>query len=110
VKDAVRAGTTKTVRLTVFEEEALVTVKVTKKDAAVVKVCMGFWVVLVEPSPKFHCQAVGDPAEVSVNCTAWPATGEPGANVKDAESAGTTVTVRLVLCEPELLVAVKVTV
>jgi hypothetical protein len=34
--------------------------------------------VLVVPSPKFHCQEVGDPVEVSVNCTAWPAVGDAG--------------------------------
>jgi len=48
--------------------------------------------------------------DVSVNCTACPATGEVGLKVKDAERAGTTVTVRVTLCEPELLVAVRVTV
>jgi hypothetical protein len=75
-------------------------------------VWLGLWAVLVEPSPKFHCQEVGDPVELSVNCTAWPATGEPGANVKDAVSVGEgiTVSVRLALLVPEGLVAFKVTV
>jgi hypothetical protein len=33
---------------------------------------------------KFHCQEVGLPVEVSVNCTADPAVGEAGLWVKDA--------------------------
>jgi len=56
-------------------------------------VWVGFWAVEVAPSPKFHCQEVGDPEEVSVNCTAWPATGEAGLYVKEAASTGTTMTV-----------------
>jgi len=47
--------------------------------------------------------------EVSVNWTAWPAAGEVGLKVKDAVRTGATVTVRLTLWEPELLVAVRVT-
>jgi hypothetical protein len=66
--------------------------------------------VLVVPSPKLHDQAVGLPADVSVNCTVWPAVGEAGLKVKEAVSAVATVTVRLTLLEPELLVTVKVTV
>jgi hypothetical protein len=66
--------------------------------------------VLVEPSPKAQLQVVGLPVDVSVNCTAVPAAGEAGLKVKDAESAATTVTVRLVPFEPEPLVTVKVTV
>jgi len=73
-------------------------------------VWLGFWAVLVAPSPKLHCQEVGEPVDVSVNWTACPATGEAGLYVKDAVRAGTTVTVRVTLCEPELLVAVRVTV
>ena len=65
---------------------------------------------LVAPSPKFHCQEAGDPVEVSVNCTACPAAGELGVKVKEAVRSGITVTARLALCEPELLVAVRVTV
>jgi hypothetical protein len=88
----------------------LVAVRVTVKEAADIKAWLGFRTVLVEPSPKFHCQEVGDPVEVSVNCTACPAAGELGMKVKEAVSAGTTMTVRLVLWEPELLEAVSVTV
>jgi hypothetical protein len=71
-------------------------------------VWLGFWAVLVAPSPKFHAQEVGDPKEVSVNCTAWPTTGEDGLYVKEA--AGATVTVRLTFLEPEALLTVRVTV
>jgi len=70
VKDAVRAGTTVIVRLTLWEPELMAAVRVTVKDAAVAKVWLGFWAVLVAPSPKFHCQDVGKPVDVSVNCTA----------------------------------------
>ena len=73
------------------------------------KVWLGFWTVLVAPSPKFHCQEAGDPVEVSVNCTACPATGELGVNVKEAVRVGTTVTVRLIFFEPVTLVALRVT-
>jgi hypothetical protein len=50
-------------------------------------VWLGFWAVLVVPSPKFHDQEVGLPADVSVNCTDWPAAGEVGLKVKEATSA-----------------------
>ena len=65
---------------------------------------------LVEPSLKSHCQEVGPPVDVSVNCTDRPVAGEAGLKVKEAVSAVATVTVRLTLFEPEPLVAVKVTV
>ena len=65
---------------------------------------------LVEPSPKSQLQDVGVPVDESVNWTDWPAAGEAGLKVKEAESAATTVTVRLVLLEPEPLVTVNVTV
>jgi hypothetical protein len=73
---------------------------------------LGFWAVLVDPSPKFHCHEVGGPEEVSVNCTACPAVGEAGLNVKDAESVdeGSTVSVWLAVFVPELVLAFKVTV
>jgi hypothetical protein len=77
----------------------------------VANVWLGLCAVLVAPSPKFHCQEVGLPVEVSVNCTACPVTGEAGLYVKDAVSAdaGNTATVRLTFLEPELLLTVKVT-
>jgi hypothetical protein len=70
VKDGERAETTVTVWFTLWEPELLVAVRVTVKDAAVANVWLGFWTVLVDPSPKLHCQEVGEPVEVSVNCTA----------------------------------------
>jgi hypothetical protein len=45
----------------------LAAVRVTVKEAAATKEWLGFLVVEVVPSPKFHCQEVGDPVEVSVN-------------------------------------------
>jgi hypothetical protein len=65
--------------------------------------------VLVPPSPKFHCQEVGVPTDVSVNCTACPAAGEAGLKVNEAARAGTTVIIRLTLKEPELSATVRVT-
>ena len=59
------------------------------------------------PSPKFHCQEVGLPVDVFVNCTAWPAAGEAGLKLKEAARAVATVTVRVAVLEPELFVAVK---
>jgi hypothetical protein len=88
VKDAVSvaAGRILTVWLVLLEPVLPLTVKVTVKDETVVYVWLGFREVEVDPSPKLHCQEVGDPVDVSVNCTAWPATGEAGAYVKEALS------------------------
>jgi hypothetical protein len=61
-----------------FDPEALVTVRVTVLAPAIVYEWLGFWYVLVTPSPKFHSQKEGVPAEVSVNCTACPTAGEAG--------------------------------
>jgi hypothetical protein len=66
--------------------------------------------VLVVPSPKFHCQAVGVPIDASVNCTDWPGVGEEGEYLKDAARAAATVTFLVVLVEPELFVMVRATV
>jgi hypothetical protein len=64
--------------------------------------------VLVVPSPKFHCQEVGEFVDVSVNWTACPAVGVAGLYVNDAAPAeGMTVTVRLLVLAPALLVAVR---
>jgi hypothetical protein len=76
-----------TVRLALSEAEPLLAVRVTAYGPVAEKEWLGFWDVLVEPAPKFHCQAVGLPVDVSVNCTACPATGEAGLNVKDATSS-----------------------
>jgi len=74
-------------------------------------VWLGFWVVLAPPSPKLHCQEVGTPVEVSVNCTTCPSAGDEGVKVKDAVSTevGNILMVLLTLLEPEPL-TVKVTV
>jgi len=73
---------------------------------------LGFWAVLVVPSPKFHSQEVGDPVEVSVNCTACPAVGAAGEKVNedDRTDMDATVSDRLPCFEPELLLVVSVTV
>ena len=67
---------------------------------------------LVPPSPKLHCQEVGLPVDVSVNCTIWPVVGEAGLKVKDAVRDDTDVTeiAWLPLMEPELFDEIKVTV
>jgi hypothetical protein len=64
----------------------------------------------VVPSPKFQLQEVGVPADVSVNWTDCPTSGEAGLNVNDAVSATATVTVRVAVLDPVPFVAVKVTV
>jgi hypothetical protein len=98
------------VRLVLLDVEPLMTVRATTYDPAEAKAWTGCWATLVAPSPKFHCQIDGVPIEVSVNCTDWPAAGDAGLQVKEAARAARTVTVRLVLLEPEALVAVRVTV
>jgi hypothetical protein len=77
-----------------------------------VNVWLGFWVVEDSPSPKFHCHEVGFPVDVSVNMIARPGAGKAGLYVKDATSAvaATTVTVCIVLSDPEAAVAVSDTV
>jgi hypothetical protein len=47
---------------------------------------------------------------VSVNCTDCPAAGDVGLYVNEAARAVATITVLLVLLDPEALVAVRVTV
>jgi hypothetical protein len=69
LKEAVRAVKTEKLRLVLFEPEVLDTVSVTVFDPAVAYVWLGFCDVEVVPSPKFHCHEVGDPVEVSENCT-----------------------------------------
>jgi hypothetical protein len=101
---------TATVLVALEEEVAFDAVRVTEYEPAVAKAWLGFRAVLVEPSPKFQLHDVGLPAEVSVNWTDWLTAGEPGLYVKAADRAAATVTVRLALFEPELLVAVRVTV
>jgi hypothetical protein len=73
-------------------------------------VWFGFSVALVVPSPKCHCQEVGEFVDVSVNCTAFPTAGGIGLYLNDATPAeGITVIVRLRTLEPALLAAVRLT-
>jgi hypothetical protein len=81
VKDAAGptgADATVTVLVAFMDPEPLVTVRVTVCEPDVAKAWLGFWAALVVPSPKLHFQEVGVPADVSVNCTACPITGEAG--------------------------------
>ena len=74
---------------------------------------MGFFDVLVPPSPKVQAHAVGVLVEASVKVTVWPTTGVAGAKLKAAEgatTAGLTVTVWLAVLDPPELVAVRLTV
>ena len=67
VKEEVSSGETVRFRVAVLDPELLKTVSVTVLLPGLVYVWVGFWEVLPDPSPKFHCQEVGDPEEVSVN-------------------------------------------
>jgi hypothetical protein len=101
---------TVTVFIALEDEVGLDAVRVTEYEPAATNACAGFWLALVDPSPKFQLHDVGLPVDASVNWMDWLTAGEPGLYVKDAASAITTVTVLLTLFEPELLVTVKVTV
>jgi hypothetical protein len=72
---------------------------------------LGFWAALVVPSPKSQPQDVGVPVEVSVNWTAWLATGEAGLKVKEAVRvmAGATVTEWVTEFWPDAFMTVSVT-
>ena len=74
------------------------------------KTCVGFFAVLVAPSPKSHCQEVGSPGVVSANITDCPTAGEVGLNTKDAvDGAGMIAIVLIVLFETDPFTAVNVT-
>jgi hypothetical protein len=68
--------------------------------------------VLEKPSPKSHCQEVGEPVDVSVNCTAWLTAGNIGMYVKDAVRVDEelTLTIWLPVFDPDVLLTSKVTV
>ena len=66
---------------------SLLDVSVTVYVPAAAKVCDGFCAVEVAPSPKFHDQLLGEPLEVSVNCTANGALPDSGDAVNDALGA-----------------------
>ena len=57
-------------KLLLLEPAEFVTVNVTAKDPALLKVLLGFCEVLEVPSPKFQDQLVGEPVEESVKLTA----------------------------------------
>jgi hypothetical protein len=97
------------VLVVLLEPEFPKTVKVTVFVPSVEKVWVGFWRLLLPPSPKFQDQLVGLPDDVSVNCTNCPTTGEEGVKLKDAASEAATVRVALDVLEPVLLATVSVT-
>jgi len=75
-----------------------------------VKAWLGFFAVLVPPSPKFHLQKVGSPEVVSANCTICPGAGAEGLKTKVAgEFEGKTVRVLVAFFELVLLAAIRVT-
>jgi hypothetical protein len=73
-----------TTLLAVFVPEAFPAVRVTVNVPAAAYVWVGFWSVLVPPSPKFQDHVAGDPVDASVNCTDTFAAGDAGEKVKDA--------------------------
>jgi len=83
-------------RVTVFDPALLVAVRLTEYVPAAVYVWFGFCTVAVAPSPKFHAHAVGDPVEVSLNCTAKGADPVVGDAVNAATGATAVETVRYV--------------
>ncbi len=74
--------------------------------------CVGFCPLPVEPSPKFQNHDVGDPVEVSVNCTGWFGVGEDGVQPKFATgdvTAAETVIDFVAVLDPAAFVAVSET-
>jgi hypothetical protein len=65
----------------------------------------------VPPSPKFQDHEVGLPADVSVNCTDWPATGDVGLYVNAETMTGIVATLSVLLpcLDPERVEATNVT-
>ena len=96
MNEAARAAATVTVLVALFEAEPEVAVNETEYVPALAKTWLGFLTVLVPASPKVQAHDVGLPVDVSVNWTAWPATGDAGLNVNEAAMAEVTVTVRVV--------------
>ena len=73
------------------------------------KAWLGFFTVLVVPSPKFQCQEVGSPMVVSANCTVWPGPGVVGLKTKVAcEDAAMTVSVFVDFFDVVLSAAMRV--
>jgi hypothetical protein len=84
IKPTVLAEVTVTALVAAFVPDAFPTVRVTVKVPAAAYVWVGFWLVLVPPSPKFQDHVVGDPVDASVNCTDTFAEGDAGEKVKEA--------------------------
>ena len=71
---------------------------------------LGFCAVLVAPSPKFQDHEVGDPADVSVNCTTCPALGDGGDQVKlAAGGSGSVDRVRTLKVAPDAFETTRLT-
>jgi hypothetical protein len=70
MKPADRPWCTLIVEVEVLDPKALLTVNMAVKYPALVYVWEGFCAVLLaDPSPKFHCQLVGELPDMSVNWT-----------------------------------------
>jgi len=78
------ADSTVTVFVVEFEPPLLLAVSVTANEPAVEKAWVGLCAVELYPSPKSHDHDVGEPVDVSVNWTVWPAEGDAGVNEKVA--------------------------
>jgi len=78
---------TVTVWLAEVEPAALVAFSVTVKVPDVAKAWVGFWLVLVPPSPKVQAHAVGELVEASMKVTVAPMTGVLGEKLKAATGA-----------------------
>ena len=89
MKLATSAPAPRTVKVLPFEFDPAEfdAVKVTVNDPPDVKVCVGFCVLEVPPSPNAQDHDVGLPVEVSVNWIACPAVGDAGTKVKLATGA-----------------------
>ena len=92
------------------DPQEFVAIRVTVYVPAVVYVCVGFCNVLVPPSPKFHDQEVGDPVDVSVKVTACPAGALAGAVKFATGTAQIVIDFVAGLEDPQVFVAVSVTV
>jgi hypothetical protein len=74
-----------TVRVLValFEDAPVAMTRVILLNPEAVKTWIGFFAVLVVPSPKSHCHDMAFPVEPSENWTACPSTGYLGEYVKE---------------------------
>jgi hypothetical protein len=71
----------------VFEPMAFAATSITVYVPAIVYWCDGLLAVLVPPSPNVHAHDVGEPADVSANCTVNGIVPEVGVPVKSATGA-----------------------